>query len=93
MRLTEAEIAFLRRWDWENMVNPGPAFEIARMHGFGFEEMSHLVGWVAKEGHIRRTSTTAPPVIDWPWKNKSFNELRLEILNRNDTLGNESKND
>jgi hypothetical protein len=85
MTLSEKEIAFIQRWDWENMVNPGPAFEIAQLHGFGFQGMSQLVGWVAREGHICITSATAPPLTDWPWGNKSFDELRLEIFNRSDS--------
>ena len=46
---TEQQVAFLRRWIWENANDPGEAFAIATSHGFSFANMAILAAHAAVE--------------------------------------------
>ena len=78
---TEQQIAFLRRWNWENMDSPGEAFAIAASHGFSFANMAILAAHAAVERKVGSpyAEETPPPLVPWPWGDKTFAEVNKPL--------------
>lgn len=80
MPITEKELAFLKRWNWENMPDGhGEAFALADSRGFPYTKMAWLVFLAAKARLITGTPVEPPPMVEWPWPAMTFEEVKARL--------------